>query len=472
MRVAFSIVLNGLHHFTHNNYLEKMVNMFDYVVVSEGAVMGNIGTAGWTGRVDNKFHRNGRSIDGTYGYLTQMEDKYDNLYVVASDGLWSGKDEMVNACIDQLKELVSFDTEPVWLWEIDPDEQWEEFKLQEIENILDKYNADCAITKFHQMMGHGKIAVGPDWGGNHVPRVWRWKGQSFRSHAPAILDNWNGKSINVTHKFIHYSYHFEQDVKFKGDWYFKDPQFLNRWKQIQGYEKDNIITSDIIPNIPGARSTIVNVPSKEIPFSYTVYEDFEPKSIFARNGQVFSIFEESESRVKSQNNYTIYFNTLSQLLEGRDNIKVLDFNSGVGINYVLLDSVIQYLAMDSNNKVESNNMKTFDYHGMDDYSNLGDGYFDKFYGIATEINNPNFILFDKKINMIYQNYDIIILDGKGQDFERDLQVAISSKVEKTWVLVMGYDEDVMVPLIRKYWNDKNIEEFMYLTSDEGGCILR
>ena len=59
MRIAFSIILNGLHHLQHNNYYQTMLDNFDYWVIVEGQALPN-GSTSWCKQLNEKYQINGR----------------------------------------------------------------------------------------------------------------------------------------------------------------------------------------------------------------------------------------------------------------------------------------------------------------------------------------------------------------------------------------------------------------------------
>ena len=105
MRVAFTIALNAKHHFEHNNYADKMAEMFDYWVIVEGA-SGHTGSTSWCKDISEKYQNNGASTDGTVEYLKELSDKHQNVEAILHQGPWANKDSMVNVAVDFLREMV------------------------------------------------------------------------------------------------------------------------------------------------------------------------------------------------------------------------------------------------------------------------------------------------------------------------------------------------------------------------------
>lgn len=237
MRVAFTIALNALHHFEHNDFAGKMADMFDYWVIVEGAAQSH-GSTSWCNEMPDKYHNNGMSIDGTAGYLDRLGHAYPNVYPILFQGPWDSKDVMVNAAVDALKILVEKenpDFENIFLWEVDADEQWEEIDILHSEHFIE--SVGCKTGEFHcdYFVGPALQTKG-EWGeGKKLPyrRLWQWKGESFKTHEPPELEGGNGETILIPHRFKHYAYYFKQDVEFKNDWYTGHEGILDRWYAIQ-----------------------------------------------------------------------------------------------------------------------------------------------------------------------------------------------------------------------------------------------
>ena len=231
MRIGFTIIFNGLHHLQHNNYVNYLLNeVLDYWIIVEGA-SGSEGSTKWCKGDNSEFHKNGSSIDGTAQFLIQLQQKNPNLILVfpKNGKSWNSKDEMVNEAIKEIKKI----THSCILWEIDVDEQWNLQDIIENENYLKDNNAKTGLAKFNQYVGKNLIAVGPNWGGNTMARLWNWKGETFEKHEPPTLVGGNGKEIILPKIYQHYSYYFPQDVEFKSKWYYNDINIFNNWKKLQ-----------------------------------------------------------------------------------------------------------------------------------------------------------------------------------------------------------------------------------------------
>jgi len=243
MRVAFTIVLNGLHHLKHQSFAERMINVFDYWVIVEGA-SGNAGSTQWCRGPLPQYNDNGRSVDGTAQFLWSLRKRADNVHLIErNSGVWESKDAMVNAATDYIgKNLYE---EPIFLWEVDVDEQWlfEDVKAAE----RDLVDAEAKTGMFHANFFVGKnLVVRGEWGeGKLLPynRLWFWQGEGFEKHEPPILQGGNDPAILLPQRFNHYSYYFEQDVKFKDQWYGGHNGIYENWLKLQKLRKEDFPVS-------------------------------------------------------------------------------------------------------------------------------------------------------------------------------------------------------------------------------------
>ena len=229
MRVAFTIILNGKHHLLHNNYYQFLLDNFDMWVVVEGVAL-NTGSTSWCKSLDTSFHTNGLSNDGTTEFLNNLNS--DKIKIIKNNnGFWSNKDEQVNAAISYIKTQ----TDSCYLWQIDIDEQWTSEQLSSAEKTIDEHKAKtgCFLCNFY--VGKNHLVTG-EWGeGRYLPyrRLWKWEGEMFKTHEPPILEGKNSPEILIPIKFNHYSYYFEQDVKFKESYYTGYENLYKRWLDIQ-----------------------------------------------------------------------------------------------------------------------------------------------------------------------------------------------------------------------------------------------
>lgn len=221
-RIAYTIIYNGIEHLKHNDFALKMLSMFDYWFVVDGAA-GTKGSTAWC----KDIHKGFKSTDGTVEYLQQLSIKHNNLWLIESEKKWISKDEMVNTAIENIKMIA----DKCWLYQVDADEQWQPEQLEIIEKEMTAQNAKTGKAYFTHYVGKGIKAIG-DWGSGTFTRIWNWQGELFASHEPPKLITGNGKEIIVSEKFSHYSYYFENDVLFKSKYYKGYEQVYANWKKI------------------------------------------------------------------------------------------------------------------------------------------------------------------------------------------------------------------------------------------------
>jgi len=249
MRCAFTIILNGLHHLVANDQAEFIANNFDWWYIAEGASLSQ-GSTKWCKPMLDKYHNCGRSTDGTWQYLKQLTDRHPNIILVNNilvcqkeymdKGFWKSKDAQVNACIHAMK-LQKF--QECFLWQIDADEVWKIYNIEESEKKLISADAKVGTFSCNYWVGPGLVAKGT-WGegkgNNAYKRLWKWEGEWFKSHEPPILGIKKGIFFEeyMENRFNHYAYYYEQDVKFKDDWYGGHKGIYYRWKWLQKDAKD------------------------------------------------------------------------------------------------------------------------------------------------------------------------------------------------------------------------------------------
>ena len=250
MRIAFTIIFNGLHHLKHNIYYKKVLDIFDYWVVVEGASKSN-GSTYWCKMIPNELHNNGSSVDGTIEFLSDV--KSDKLIFVKSNGFWDSKDHQVNTAISKVKEI----TNKCFLWEIDIDEQWELESVINAESELIKTGAKTGRFFCEYFVGKDLIAKG-EWGEGPYNRLWNWNGEYFKTHEPPVLEHGNGVEVNLSPRFNHFSYYFEKDVVFKNSWYSGHENILERWKKLQLRDDFPVHVSELITGGWGRTNTYIH----------------------------------------------------------------------------------------------------------------------------------------------------------------------------------------------------------------------
>lgn len=227
-RIAFTIIFNGKHHLEHKNYSEFLAQNFDYWIIVEGASK-NKGSTSWCREMPLKYHNNGKSIDGTIEHIRNLQKKYNNIIFIESNGMWESKDDMVNSAVEEVKKL----TNKCFLWQIDIDEHWTYEKIIKSEIELKSKRAKTGEFNVFQFVGDNLITVGKDWSGVPFIRLWDWKGEKFLSHEPPKLDTPDETKELLSEKLLHYSFYFEEDVKFKNDWYTDHDGLLVNWKNLK-----------------------------------------------------------------------------------------------------------------------------------------------------------------------------------------------------------------------------------------------
>jgi hypothetical protein len=204
-----------------------MLAHFDRWIIVEGAA-GNEGSTRWCKPMPAEYHRDGHSVDDTE-HMLHILDVAENTKILRTHGLWASKDAMVNAALAELRE-------DCWLWQVDVDEVWDLKSIQDAEVAMTDMGADCGQFYCDCWLGKGIKAVGA-WGeGRWLPyrRLWRWmRGARFATHEPPELQCNNGTVVLLPLKFQHFSYYFEEDVRFKDAWYSNHEGVYENWLLLQ-----------------------------------------------------------------------------------------------------------------------------------------------------------------------------------------------------------------------------------------------
>lgn len=229
MRIAFTIIYNGKHHLLHNSFSSDMIANFDYWVIVEGAAQ-NGGSTAWCNSHTGGVH----SDDGTVEYITELAKNNKNVIIVLNNRKWKSKDEQVNAAITEVKAI----TNKCWLWQVDADEQWTLNAIEQNEAFMEYWDVDTGLVSFDHYVGEGLIAVG-EWGSGVHKRIWKWNGQRFLSHEPPVLES-EQREVVCPYGYKHYSYYFEQDVRFKAEYYKGHESVYSGWKYLKDH-RDELI---------------------------------------------------------------------------------------------------------------------------------------------------------------------------------------------------------------------------------------
>lgn len=236
----FTIVLNGMP------FIEKHINTFKEIVpqwhwhIIEGVAELKNDTA-WSvangGRVDNLFHKNGLSNDGTSEYLDSLKQQFPNqisIYRKPNGEFWNGKVEMVNA------PLSSISAESL-LWQIDVDEFWSTTQInnghQLFINQPKKYSAFYWCNYF---VGENIVISTRNGYANNPSfeweRTWRFLPHfKWAAHEPPTLieKTYSGEIKSVRNRgyfsheetekaglvFQHFAYVFKSQLQFKESYY-------------------------------------------------------------------------------------------------------------------------------------------------------------------------------------------------------------------------------------------------------------
>lgn len=237
----FTIVLNGEPFIRyHEEMLRRLPFRWHWHVV-EGVAALRHDTAWSTaagGRVTDAMHREGRSNDGTSGYLDDLAHRFPGqvtLYRKPPGKFWDGKREMVNAPLPGIKE-------ECLLWQIDNDELWTVDQVCEIRRrFLAERERSAAYFWCHYFVGPDKIiSTRHNYGQNPAHewlRTWRYRpGDYWAAHEPPTLvrpDPAGGKAVDIAtldpllHDetealgavFQHFAYVTEAQLGFKESYY-------------------------------------------------------------------------------------------------------------------------------------------------------------------------------------------------------------------------------------------------------------
>ena len=235
----FTIVLNGMPFIKqHIDIFNKLSVPWHWHIIEGVASL--VKDTGWSvkngGKIDNKFHKKGLSIDGTTEYIDKLKEKYPDkitVYRKENGEFWNGKVEMCNAPILNLNE-------ECLLFQIDVDEVWQSWMIEKIYKMFllrpDKYSA-WFYCKF--FVGKDIVVSSKNNYGNNPSiewlRVWRFiPGMLWLYHEPPTLVIKQsekyfdvGKINPFTHEeteangliFDHYAYFLKSQLEFKEKYY-------------------------------------------------------------------------------------------------------------------------------------------------------------------------------------------------------------------------------------------------------------
>ncbi len=219
MRCAITIIYNSIEDLTYKGFSDFMIANFDHWIIVEGSSK-NGGSTAWC----HSIKTNHTSTDGTAEYLKTISAP--NVKVHFHPTHYKSKDEQFNIGIEILRTLV----DSCYLWQVDSDEHWSAGDLSQAEKMLEDSPSNVAEFQFNHFVQQDVIAVG-DWGSGSVNRLWKWNGERFDRHEPAIM-NEQTAPVLLPQKFNHYSYIHESKVKFKSQYYKGHEQVYRNWKRL------------------------------------------------------------------------------------------------------------------------------------------------------------------------------------------------------------------------------------------------
>jgi hypothetical protein len=267
-----TICLNGMRHLPRQYETFKKLSIpWQWDIIEgladlQGCTSWSVGRGGHL--PDEKFHKNGRSVDGTYEWIMDMFDPHVSIWEppVAdvekkTRRLWSGKNEMVN------KPLFLIHQESV-LMQIDADEYWTVEQLERIHAMFVS-EPDRTAAWFYC-----RFFVGPnlilDNRGKYANdsrvewvRAWRFKpGYFFWRHEPPVLCSplveGNLAHVNPFRHaeteaaglvFDHYAYADRASVEFK-EHYYGYAGATETWDRLQAHTSFPVEARRFLPWIP------------------------------------------------------------------------------------------------------------------------------------------------------------------------------------------------------------------------------
>jgi hypothetical protein len=231
MRIAFTIIYDGLHHLKHNDFASFMVKNFDHWIVIEGHARAG-GSTSWC----KNLGKPQRSTDGTHEFMMALCEQHTNVHYYSPGVYWKSKDAQVNEAILTAKLI----TNSCFLWQVDCDEQFEAADLTLAENELTESGSNAGAFQFYHLLGKdglGRQLIGKGgWGDNWHTRLWLWKGEKFITHEPPVIEN-QKPVAHLSPKYHHYSYCFEESVRFK-EMYYGYKGLLENWRRLRSFKGD------------------------------------------------------------------------------------------------------------------------------------------------------------------------------------------------------------------------------------------
>lgn len=250
----FTIVLNGEPFIRYHIDVLKTLPFRWHWHVVEG-VANLVHDTAWSvasgGRIDDSFHRQGRSNDGTTEYLDGIAKEFPGqvtIYRKRPGVFWNGKREMVSAPLKNIRE-------ECLLWQVDSDELWTAEQIIRVRQaFLDEPDRTAAYFWCHYFVGPEAIITTRDTYANNSAyewlRVWRYRpGYHWMTHEPPRLGRrrWYwfrstdvARIAPILHAdterlgavFHHPAYVTEQQLRFK-ETYYGYPGAVAAWRKLQ-----------------------------------------------------------------------------------------------------------------------------------------------------------------------------------------------------------------------------------------------
>lgn len=231
MLTIFTIVLNG------KRFLNEQLEIFQQLDIPwrwhivEG-VSRPIECTSWCAEVQDRWHKDWLSIDGTTELLNEIKDP--RVRITRRLGPWAGKIAMVDAAMEGVTDDV--------VMQIDADEFWTPGQIEKIYDLLkDRSPGDFAQFECFYFVGPTRVITSRR-GFGYMPYEWfrAWKmapGLKFNSHEPPVLNAWATYIPRETTRsmgliFDHYAYFFREQVEFKEQFY-KYDGLVAGWERLQ-----------------------------------------------------------------------------------------------------------------------------------------------------------------------------------------------------------------------------------------------
>jgi len=235
----FTIVLNGMPFIkNHIENFKKITPQWHWHIIEGVAELKN--DTAWSvangGRVEDSFHKNGLSNDGTTEYLDSLKQQFPNqisIYRKPNGIFWNGKIEMVNAPLPSISE-------ECLLWEVDVDEFWLTPQINKVHELFNNNPKKFAAFYYCNYFVGPDIIVstrsGPNNPSSNWERTWRFL-PHFRWAAhepPTLVEKMYSGEIKIVRNrgifsqeetekvglvFQHYAYVFQSQLQFKEVYY-------------------------------------------------------------------------------------------------------------------------------------------------------------------------------------------------------------------------------------------------------------